>query len=304
VSAPFRLPDTGSIVDAAIAEDLGIEPSRLLARGDAGLLDRDVTGSLLPPDAVFSGVVTVRRAGIVCGLPVAQRVWATLASAAGCGEVDCFPLVAEGAAVEEGTGVLEIDGPARVVLAGERTALDFLMVLSGIASEAARWQALAGPSLAVCDTRKTVPGMRALSKYAVAVGGATNHRMGLYDMVLVKDNHIAAAGGVAAAVARARALHPDLLVQVEADSAAQAAEAASAGADMVLLDNMDDADLGEAVAAVHAATPAGGVCLTEASGGITIERLAGVAAAGVDRVSASALTFAPPLDIGLDVRAG
>jgi nicotinate-nucleotide pyrophosphorylase (carboxylating) len=302
--APFRLPDTGAIVAAALAEDLGVETSRLLARGDASLLDRDVTGSLIPSGAVFSGVVTVRRAGIVCGLPVAQRVWATLASAAGCGEVDCFPLVAEGAAVEAGTGVLEVEGPARAVLAGERTALDFLMVLSGIASEAARWQAAAGPSLAVCDTRKTVPGMRALSKYAVAVGGATTHRMGLWDMVLVKDNHIAAAGGVAAAVARARDLHPDLLVQVEADDSAQAAEAARAGADLVLLDNMDDEGLAAAVAAVRATTPEGGACLTEASGGITIERLAGIAAAGVDRVSASALTFAAPLDIGLDEKEG
>jgi nicotinate-nucleotide pyrophosphorylase (carboxylating) len=304
VSGLFRVPDTDGIVAAALAEDLGVEVERILGEADPSLLDRDVTGSLLPDGAVLSGAVVLRRPGIVCGLPVAQRVWAMLSRAAGGEPVECFPLVAEGAAVEAGTAVLEVEGPARAVLAGERAALDFLMVLSGIATEAARWQAAAGPSLAVCDTRKTVPGLRALSKYAVAVGGGTNHRMGLFDMVLVKDNHIAAAGGIAAAVRRARELQPELVVQVEADSAEQAGEAARAGADLVLLDNMDDAALPRAVAAVRAATPEGGACLTEASGGITFERLPGIAAAGVDRVSTSALTFAPPLDIGLDVTAG
>lgn len=304
MSGLFRLPDTDGIVAAALAEDLGVEAARILGEADFSLLERDVTGSLLPDGATFSGVVAVRRPGIVCGLPVAQRVWAMLSGAAGGEPVECFPLVAEGAAVEAGAALLEVGGPARAVLAGERAALDFLMVLSGIATEAARWQAAAGPSLAVCDTRKTLPGLRALSKYAVAVGGGTNHRMGLYDMVLVKDNHIAAAGGIAAAVRRARELHPEVAVQVEADSAEQAAEAARAGADMALLDNMDDAALARAVAAVRAATPEGGACLTEASGGITFERLAGIGAAGVDRVSTSALTFAAPLDIGLDVRAG
>jgi nicotinate-nucleotide pyrophosphorylase (carboxylating) len=154
----------------------------------------------------------------------------------------------------------------------------------------------------VCDTRKTLPGLRALSKYAVRVGGGTNHRIGLFDMVLVKDNHIGAAGGITSAVARARELHPALLIEVEADSIAQAAEAARAGADMVLLDNMDDATLARAVAAVREATPAGRECLTEASGGVTFGRLRALAAAGVDRVSSSALTLAQPLDFGLDAR--
>lgn len=298
--SPFRVPETDDVVAVALAEDLGVPAGRLFARGDASMLDRDVTGSLLPSGARFRGVVAAREAGIVCGLPVAQRVWAALAVASASEPPECFPLVAEGAAVAAGTALMEVEGPARVVLAGERTALDFLMVLSGIATEAARWQAAAGPSLAVCDTRKTLPGLRALSKYAVGVGGATNHRMGLYDMVLVKDNHIAAAGGIAAAVSAARRAHPDLRVQVEADSAAQAAEAASAGADMVLLDNMDDAALAEAVLAVRAATPAGSTCLTEASGGVTFERLGAIAAAGVDRASTSALTLARPLDVGLD----
>jgi nicotinate-nucleotide pyrophosphorylase (carboxylating) len=151
----------------------------------------------------------------------------------------------------------------------------------------------------VTDTRKTLPGLRALSKYAVAVGGAYNHRAGLYDMVLIKDNHIVHAGGVAAAVAAARSIHPELLVECEADSLAQAVEAASAGADYVLLDNMDDAELTAAVAAVRAAAGER-VCLTEASGRITFDRLGGLATTGVDRVSTSALTLARPLDFGLD----
>ena len=299
MSPAFRLPDVDATVAAALAEDLGVLPADLLT-ASPGLLDRDVTGSLLPARARFKGTVRFRSGGVVCGLPVAERAWHLLAAASGVEAPECFPLVAEGAAVGAGQAVLEVAGDARVVLAGERTALDFVMVLSGIATRAAQWQAAAGPSLAVVDTRKTVPGLRALSKYAVAVGGASNHRMGLFDMVLIKDNHVAAAGGIAEAVRRARDLHPSLTVEVEADSVRQAAEAAAAGADMVLLDNMDDTTLAAAVAAVRAATPAGRTCLTEASGGVTFERLAWLGATGVDRVSASALTFAPPLDVGLD----
>ena len=299
MSAAFRIPDADALVAVALAEDLGVAPAALLT-STPGLLDADVTGSLLPAGARFEGVVRLRSAGVVCGLPVAQRAWQLLAAAAGVEAPECFPLVAEGAVVEAGRAVLEIDGDARVVLAGERTALDFVMVLSGIATRASQWQAAIGPAVDVADTRKTVPGLRALSKYAVRVGGASNHRMGLFDMVLVKDNHIAAAGGIVAAVARAHELHPSLAVEVEADGLEQAAQAAAAGADMVLLDNMDDTALAAAVAAVHAATLAGRTCLTEASGGITFERLASLAATGIDRVSASALTLAPPLDVGLD----
>jgi nicotinate-nucleotide pyrophosphorylase (carboxylating) len=299
VSLDAPLPPIDAIVAAALAEDLGVEPDDLLAR-TSGLLDRDVTGSLLPAGARFAGAVRVRADGVVCGLPVAARAFEMLAEAAGVEAPECFPLVHEGAQVRAGDAVLEVAGGARVVLAAERTALDFLMVLSGMATRAAAWQEAAGPELRVLDTRKTVPGLRALSKYAVRVGGASNHRAGLYDMVLVKDNHVRAAGGIARAVSEARASHPGLVVEVEADTAAQAAEAAAAGADLVLLDNMDDARLTEAVTAVQGATPAGGRCEVEASGGVTIERLPRIAAAGVDRVSASALTLAPPLDFGLD----
>ena len=287
MSGPFRLPDTADVVAAALAEDLGVPPEALRT-STPGLLDRDVTGVLLDDAACFSGLLRARQPGVVCGLPVAQRTWSMLAAAAGVEAPECFPLVAEGAPVAAGEALMEIDGRARVVLAGERTALDFVAVLSGIATRTALWVRSAGPTLQVVDTRKTVPGLRELSKYAVVVGGGANHRRGLHDMVLVKD---------------ARALHPALVVEVEADTVALAVEAARAGADMVLLDNMDDATLAAAAEAVREGTPPGHPCLTEASGGITVERLPAIAAAGVDRVSASALTMAPPLDVALDERA-
>ncbi len=299
MSEVLRAPASDALIAAALAEDLGVAPEELERSAGAGVLDRDVTGALIAPGTVFAGAVVAREPGVVCGLPVAARVWEMLAAAAGVSAAEAFPLVAEGAAVREGTAVMEVEGDARLVLAGERTALDVVMVLSGIATEAARWVA-AAEGITVCDTRKTLPGMRALSKYAVVAGGGTNHRMGLYDMYLVKDNHVLAAGGITAAVTAARSALPDLQVEVEAETVEAAAEAASAGADIVLLDNMDDITLARAVAAVEDAVPAGGRCLTEASGGIGFDRLPALAAAGVDRVSASALTMARPLDFGLD----
>jgi len=298
----LTLPECDGLIASALAEDLGVPAKEFRGAPDPALLDRDVTSaSVVPAEARFTGRVTARETCVVCGLPVAARVFEMLAEATGlAGEVEFFPLVAEGAHVEPGTAVAEVEGPARLVLAAERTALDLVMLLSGMATVAARWQAVAGPTLAVVDTRKTLPGLRALSKYAVVVGGAHNHRSGLWDMVLVKDNHIAHAGGIEAAVHAARELHPGLEIEVEADTVAQATEAARAGADIVLLDNMDDATTAMAVAAVRAACPVDRECLTEASGGITFERLAGLVGTGVDRVSSSALTLAPPVDFGLD----
>ncbi|MDZ4655389.1 MAG: carboxylating nicotinate-nucleotide diphosphorylase [Coriobacteriia bacterium] len=298
----FPLPDCDALIASALAEDLGVPAERVARRGDVRLLERDVTSaSVVPADARFKGRIVARQGCVVCGLPVAERVFLMLANAVGLdGDLAFVPLVAEGAAVSAGTPVAEVRGPARVVLAAERTALDLVMLLSGIATEAARWQAEAGDTMAVTDTRKTLPGLRAVSKYAVAVGGARNHRAGLWDMVLVKDNHRAHAGGIAAAVSAVRLAHPELLMEVEADTIGQAAEAATSGADIVLLDNMDDATTTEAVRAVRAACPADRECLTEASGGITFERLGGLRTTGVDRVSSSALTLAPPVDFGLD----
>lgn len=296
------LPASDDLLARALAEDLGVTPGHFLAQCaiDPELLEADATSATtVPTDAVFRGRVVARETGVVCGLPLVERTYQLLAAATGGETVACFPLVAEGAEVAPGDAVLEIDGPLRAVLAGERTALNLLMLLSGIASEAHRWQRAAGDGIAVVDTRKTLPGLRALSKYAVRVGGATNHRVGLWDMVLIKDNHIAYAGGIAAAVEAARRARPGLPLECEADTIEQAVEAARAGADYVLLDNMDDTMLAEAVTAVHEAAGDREI-LTEASGRITFERLESLADTGVDRVSASALTLAGPLDFGLD----
>ena len=192
---------------------------------------------------------------------------------------------------------------ARTVLAGERTALNGLMMLSGIATEARRWQQVAGEELAVLDTRKTLPGLRTLSKYAVRVGGAHNHREGLYDMVLVKDNHIAACRRhrprPSSRPARRIPISPS---RSRPTRSSQAAEAARAGADIVMLDNMDDEELAEAVAAVREAPqPLRATrCSPRRAAGSSFERLPAIAAAGCDRVSTSAITLAPPLDFGLD----
>ncbi|MBN2848707.1 MAG: carboxylating nicotinate-nucleotide diphosphorylase [Coriobacteriia bacterium] len=295
-------PPSDALLARALAEDLGLEPGCFLGQcaADPALLEADATSaSTVPADAVFQGRVVARERGVVCGLPFVERAYQLLETATGVEAVSCFPLVAEGSEVVPGQAVLEMDGPLRAVLAGERTALNLLMLLSGIASEARRWQRAAGDSLTVTDTRKTLPGLRALSKYAVRVGGASNHRAGLWDMVLIKDNHLAYSGSVTVAVEAVRLARPDLVVECEADTIEQAIEAAHAGADLVLLDNMDDATLTVAVRAVREAAGDRTV-LTEASGRITFERLGSLAATGVDRVSASALTLTGPLDFGLD----
>ncbi len=300
----YVLPDITRIVAAALAEDLGVDPGRLLGEqpGSVDILTRDVTtSSVVGPDSVFRGSLVARERCVVAGLPVAAAVFEMLSVAAGLFEpVDVFPLVAEGSCVEPGTAVAEVEGLSSVVLGAERTALDFLMVLSGIATRTATWVEAAGDTLVVCDTRKTMPGLRELAKYAVRVGGGTNHRAGLWDMVLVKDNHLRHAS-VTEAVSRARDAHPGLIIQAEADTLEAALEAVEAGADMVLLDNMDDATLTRVVSACReTATRRGRPVVIEASGNITLRRLPGLRATGVNRVSSSALTFAPPVDFALD----
>ncbi len=303
----FELPDIDLTVALSLAEDLGVAPDCFLPGAPASteVFERDVTSSsVVGFDALFSGVIVARQPCVVCGMPVAAAVFEAISRAAGLFEpVEMFPLVAEGAHVEAGTRVAEVEGLAVAVLGAERAALDFLMMLSGIATETAAWVHVAGPELTVCDTRKTLPGLRELSKYAVRVGGGTNHRHGLYDMVLVKDNHLARAGSVGESVSRARAHHPELVLEVEADTLAQAVEAVMAGADIVLLDNMDDETLVAAVAACRdAAVERGRHVLTEASGSVSRDRLHALREIGVDRVSSSALTLTPPIDFGLDER--
>ncbi len=303
----FELPDIDPIVAAALAEDLGVDATRFAPGGLRGLdiLERDLTSaSVVGFDPQFAGTLVARQQCVVCGLPVVARVFSALCTASGMFDaVEVFPLVAEGTAVAAGTPVAEVEGPAIAVLAGERSALDFLMVLSGIATRTAAWVAAAQGGLEVCDTRKTVPGLRELSKYAVRVGGGTNHRSGLYDMVLIKDNHLTRSPSIEHAVHAALTANPGVTIQVEADTAEQALQAVRAGAHMVLLDNMDDATLAHAVSQCRAlAGELGRPIVTEASGNIGIERLAALRAAGVDRVSSSALTLAPPVDFGLDER--
>lgn len=307
----LTLPDVSGIVSIALAEDLGVAVEELAPGRGVALLARDVSSAAtIPPGTRFDGVIVAREPLVASGIPVAERVWSTLSAAtfsdadsplADGYDVEVFPLVAEGTHVDAGTRVAEVSGSARVVLAGERTALNFVMVLSGIATETARWVAEAGDSLAVCDTRKTYPGLRSLSKYAVRAGGGTNHRSGLWDMALVKDNHIAAAGDLSEAITRARALRPDAAVEVEADSIEAAESVARAGADIVLLDNMSDEGIARAVRLIsQVADATGRKILTEASGGIRFDRLAALRATGVDRVSTSALTLARAVDLALD----
>jgi len=299
------------IVARALAEDLGVSGETFLrdpVGGDPDVLARDVTtASVVRPGSTFDGHIVARQDGVVCGLPAAERVFTLLAGAAGRPEAVRFEaLAADGDMIGAGDAVARVSGEAVVLLAGERTALNFLMVLSGIATAAARWQQAAGPGVAVLDTRKTLPGLRALSKWAVACGGAHPHRAGLWDMVLIKDNHVRLAGGLTAAIESARSAHPHLRIEAEADTVDQAAEAASAGADVVLLDNMDAETMRLSVDAVRdasarlASARRQARCLTEASGGLTLQRIPEIVATGVDRISTSALGLAPPLDFGFD----
>ncbi|MBS3956524.1 MAG: carboxylating nicotinate-nucleotide diphosphorylase [Clostridiales bacterium] len=296
------MPPADDLLARALAEDFGVVPEVFLGGGVSDVLARDVTtAALVGPDVRYAGRLVCREAGVVCGIGYAARVWELLAAASGRRAPSVIALAEDGEHVTPGTAVARVEGSAAVVLGGERTALNVIMVLSGIATEAARWQKAAGSCVTVLDTRKTLPGLRTLSKWAVKIGGATPHRAGLWDMLLIKDNHLRLAGGVPAAVQAAHGANPGMIVAVEADTVSHAIEAARAGADIVILDNLDDPALTAAVAAVrHESSLTGKRVFTEASGGVTLGRFAQVVATGVDRVSTSALALARPLDLGLD----
>lgn len=268
-----------SLIQLALAEDLG-------AAGDVTSL------GTLTPEQVIHGHIIAKERGVIAGLMSVQQVYAAVDPA-----VVVNLHVQDGAAVTVGTVVCSVEGMGRSVLTGERTALNFLQRLSGVASLTARYvAAVAGTSAQILDTRKTTPGWRVLEKYAVRMGGGQNHRTGLYDMVLIKDNHIAAAGGIAAAVHRVRETPAarDLLIEVEVESLEQLQAALDLYVDRILLDNMDNATM---QAAVQLA--AGRVAL-EASGNMTLERVASVAATGVDFISVGALTHsARALDLSM-----
>ena len=265
------------VVAAALAEDVGT--------GDV------TTEATVDTDAVGTAELVTRTAGVVAGLAAVEAVFRALDP-----EIRFEPLVEEGALVREPVAVARVSGSLRAILTGERTALNFLGRLSGIATLTRRYvDAVAGTGVAILDTRKTTPGLRVLEKRAVASGGGRNHRFGLSDGVLVKDNHLRAAGSVRAAVERLRAA-TDLPVEVECDTLEQVDEALAAGADAILLDNMS---LDELRAAAGLAR--GGARL-EASGGVTLDTVRAVAETGVDEISIGALTHsAPALDVSLEL---
>ena len=270
--------DLTALVRSALEEDIG--------PGDA------TTAATVDPDLGARGLITQRGPGVIYGLRAAELAFTLLDP-----DARADYLTAEGSWREQGGPVMSVEGLARALLTAERTALNFLSHLSGVATMAARAaRAVEGTGARVLDTRKTIPGLRALEKAAVAAGGAGNHRAGLYDAILIKENHIAAAGGIERAITRARAGAPDLAatLQVEVRSGDQIEQALAAGAPRLLLDNMDDAQVRAAVAQV------GGRAQLEASGGVTLQTLRGRAETGIEWISMGALTHsAPALDLSL-----
>lgn len=274
------LPQIDGWVRAWLLEDVG--------RGDV------TTRLTVPAEARATGTLLAKQVGVLAGLPLVERVFA----AAG-GEVTVAAQARDGDAFTTGTVLATVAGPAATLLVGERLALNLLQRLSGVATLTRRYvEAVAGTRARIIDTRKTTPGLRVLEKYAVRIGGGANHRAGLDDGILIKDNHITAAGGVTAALQAARRGAPHgLRIQIECATLAQVDEALADGADALLLDNMSTADLAEAVRRTA------GRALLEASGGIGLDTVRAVAATGVDLISVGALTHsAPAVDISMKIR--
>jgi len=286
-------------LDALLA-DTGLDPAaieQLIRR----TIDEDLGGGVdvtsvatVPEHQRSTMDLVPRSPGVVVGIPVAAAVFDIVSN----GDASVSVVASDGDRVAAGEVLLSVTGRTRDLLTAERTALNLLCHLSGVATATAKWaEALEGTETRVRDTRKTTPGLRALEKYAVRCGGGVNHRMSLSDAALVKDNHVVAAGGVAEAFAAVRQMWPGLLVEVEVDSLEQLTEVLDAGADLVMLDNFDPAGMREAVEVTA------GRCQLEASGGLTLEDAAAVGATGVDFVAVGALTHsAPVLDIGADLR--
>jgi nicotinate-nucleotide pyrophosphorylase (carboxylating) len=296
----------GALAEATVTaiEAAGLEEADVLRAVQTALEEDfrygpDVTSATTVAGRSVSADVVAREAGVVAGLPVALAVLDLAGGTAAGGDLTGTALVADGGRVAPGDAVLRVRGDAVAALGAERTMLNFLTHLSGIASATRAWaDAVAGTGAVVRDTRKTLPGLRGLEKYAVRRGGGENHRMGLGDAALVKDNHVAAAGGIGAAVRAVRAgARPGLVIEVECDSVDQVREALAAGARFLLLDNMPVPVLREAVAAASAYD---GVRL-EASGGLRLANAREVAETGVDYLAVGAVTHsARALDLGLD----
>ena len=271
-------PHVGALIALALAEDVG-----------AG--DR-TSEALVPAGARARGRLRAKQALVVCGLPLAERVFARL------GEVKAQVGAAEGTRAERGQVLATLEGSARALLAGERVVLNLLQHLCGIATLTRAYvERVHDKPLVVRDTRKTLPGMRALAKYAVRTGGGTNHRLGLDDAILIKDNHLALGGGdVAAAVGKARAAFPGLPLEVECRTLAEVSAAVGAAPDLILLDNMPAGEVAKAVEIARGRVP------LEASGGVTLEQLRALARAGVAFVAVGAITHsAPAADLNLKI---
>jgi nicotinate-nucleotide pyrophosphorylase (carboxylating) len=280
MTRPLTLPEASIQADVqrALAEDLG-----------AG----DVSAALIPSAISAQAQIISREAGVLCGCPWAEAVFAVLDS-----RVTSRWLVEEGGRLHPGQVFAELTGPARALLSGERTALNFLQTLSGTATLTRRYvEAVAGLAVQILDTRKTLPGLRLAQKYAVRCGGGHNHRMGLHDAILIKENHLVAIGGISAAVAEARRVWPTLPVEVEVETLTQLAEALAAGADLILLDNFSRATITQAVRLAAGRVP------LEVSGGVDLAQVADLAATGVARISIGSLTkHVQALDLSMRIR--
>jgi nicotinate-nucleotide pyrophosphorylase (carboxylating) len=282
VRVKLTVAEISRAVRAALAEDLG--------RGDVTTL------ATVPANVQAIALMNAREPLVVSGIQFAEIAFRQLSP-----KIKIQKLARDGQKVAAGKTLLKISGPARAILSAERVALNFVQRLSGVATATAHFaDAVRDTPAKILDTRKTAPGWRRFEKYAVAGGGGRNHRLGLFDMVLIKDNHLVALrtakpNAIAAAVACARKKFPKLKVEVEADTLAQVAQAADAGADIILLDNMTTTQLRSAVKII------GGRAQTEASGGVTLKTVRAIAATGVDYISVGAITHsAPAVDIGLD----
>lgn len=255
--------DLSSCVRRALSEDIGTG---------------DLTAELLPPDATSTAIIISREKAVICGIPWVDEVYRQLDPA-----VSCSWTCADGDVIAPEQTLCTITGSTRSILTGERTALNFLQLLSGTATLTREYvELIAGTQTRLLDTRKTIPGLRTAQKYAVVCGGGTNHRMGLYDAILIKENHISAAGDITKAITRAKTLHRH--VEVEIETLAQLSQAIEAGADTVMLDNFELSDIQEAVALNN------GRSKLEVSGGINMETIAAIAASGVDFISVGELT--------------
>ena len=263
------------IIDHAFREDIG--------SGDI------TSNNLIPESTTAKASMTAKADGVIAGLPIAKKVFEKLDS-----NLIWKPLVKDGDQVKKGDLIVEIEASFRALLTGERLALNLLQRLSGIASETAKYvKEVEGTKVKILDTRKTVPGLRTFDKYAVKMGGGTNHRIGLFDLAMIKDNHIKIVGGIEKAVAQVReAIPADIKIEVETTTLDEVAQAANAGADIIMLDNMSNELMTEAVQLIN------GRCLVEASGNMNMARLKGVAATGIDVISVGALTHSV---IALDI---